>query len=79
MRFNSDIRDFEVLVDKTLWERVKADEDGATDELREIIDGMDVYFHAIRGEKNDIWVSLDELIIYDVVKSMTLHKDTYPG
>ena len=73
--FLSDINDYIVFVDKDLWEKMKNGDAEAKEQLRDFIDGLKLYFHIFHPKETDIAVSIDELIKYDIVNSITIHKD----
>ena len=66
------LEDFQVYVDKDLWQQ---DDDKSKEILRNNIDGLLIYSHILYMNKNEIAVSIDDLIKRGIIKSITIHKD----
>ena len=62
----------QVAIDKELWERVKAGDLDARTEVRNLVDGLVIYLHALPVEEHEILVSLRELEGASVVESVKI-------
>jgi len=71
----SNIDDYEVYVDSDLWESVKSGNESSKSKMRDYCDGLTLYFHIYRPSKNQINVSIDELIKYEIINSIKIFKD----
>ena len=74
MGYLSDINDYQVSINGNLWELVKSGDLTAKNEVRNIIDMLDIYFHNFIPAPGDVWVTLDDLIKRDIINMITLHK-----
>lgn len=65
-----------VAVDGRLWERVKAGDKEAAEELRSKLDGVVLYMHALSTRPTDVCVTLRELEEQHIVCSVCLNTRT---
>jgi len=62
----------QVAIKKELWERVKAGHLDALAEVRNLVDGLAIYMHAMPVQEHEILVSLRDLEGACVAESVTI-------
>jgi len=65
----------EVAIKKTLWNAVKAGDPKAVKELREFVDGMNIYMHNLPTEEDEVIVTLRELEGHLIVESVNIEAE----
>jgi len=65
----------EVAIKKTLWNAVRAGDKEALTELRKFVDGMNIYFHNLPTEEDEVLVTLRDLERHLVVESVNIEAE----